>query len=41
MPQEWRAVGVTWGAASAEELAATGPATIASTVDELRRLLGV
>lgn len=35
------AVGVTWGAASAEELAATGPATIASTVDELRRLLGV
>ena len=34
-------IGVTWGAATAEELRATNPVAIVSTVDELRELLGL
>lgn len=34
-------IGVTWGAATAEELRATNPAAIVSSVDELRELLGL
>lgn len=34
-------IAVTWGAATAQELAATNPAAVVTTVHELRELLGV